>query len=312
MSLKFDPDHPLYTIDEKAWKIEQLAAVFDQLVEHGKPVVIFVHGRGKEPRKSLQGAHWVRGLAVPKIELGYDTSVLMFNWDSAFPFLQFTDRELPLSKTEAGAESFCTFLNALKNYQSSHPTFKPTLVAHSMGSIVVQKAVSSKNWPQGGTALFRQVLLTEPDADDVGHAAWLDKLGKLEKVYVTWNNDDKVLLKSTNQRPPGRHALGLGTAEKLSQSVKYVDLSRMGAIGSVQDDDHEVFGKGAMNGQIFVCRFFTQAIRGEEVVLDPIVNIEAIDRKVVYKLKSKFEPDAPCLKQPILPTKYLNAPTSDH
>ena len=57
-----------------------------------------------------------------------------------------------------------------------------------------------------------------------------------------------------------------------------IDLTGMGPIGSEQDDDHEVFGKGAMNGQVYVCEFFEQALRGTGVVLDPGVNVDSIER----------------------------------
>ena len=75
----------------------------------------------------------------------------------------------------------------------------------------------------------------------------------------------------------------------------------MGPVGK-KDEDHEVFGKGAMNGQIYLCRFFTEALIGEAVVLDPARNVESVERDVIYRLKWKNEPSAPCLKLPELPS----------
>lgn len=163
------------------------------------------------------------------------------------------------------------------------------LLAHSMGCFVVTHAVESPAWrPEPN--LFQRVLLTQPDVDDVGHKAWLEHLASTESVFTTLNRDDKVLSRSNDDRPQGSHALGLGTAEPLALSAKYVDLTNMGAIGSYKDDDHEVFGKGAMNGRVYVREFFEQALRGEEVLLDNAVNVEAIERQVVYRLKAKFAP----------------------
>jgi hypothetical protein len=76
----------------------------------------------------------------------------------------------------------------------------------------------------------------------------------------------------------------------------------MGPIGSEQDDDHEVFGKGAMNGQVYVCEFFEQALRGTGVVPDPGVNVDSIERGGIYRLKAKFDLKAPRLRQPALPS----------
>ena len=144
------------------------------------------------------------------------------------------------------------------------------------------------------------MLFSQPDADDVGHAAWLDPVAQREKAFVTQNRDDKVLRRSTDARPAGAQALGLGTAQPLAPHARYVDLSSMGELGQ-KDEDHEVFGKGAMNGQLHVCQFFMQALTGQTVVLDPAVNVESIEREVVFRLRSRSDPGAPCLKLPELP-----------
>ncbi|OWQ45756.1 hypothetical protein CDL60_17995 [Roseateles noduli] len=299
--LKFNAETPLYTSDGKAWHMQDFPVVMAHLVSLNRPIVVFVHGRGKEPGKSLFGATFTQGLAVHKIERGYDVSVLMFNWDSAFNGFNFLDREVPLSHTPAGGESLGRLLHQLKQFQVDKPGVrKPSLLVHSMGSIVVQCAVQNGQWPDSEN-LFSTVLFSQPDADDKGHSAWLDELAKREKTYLTLNADDHVLRRSTDARPDGTHALGLGTQEPLAPHAKYVDISLMGSIGK-KDEDHEVFGKGAMNGQIHLCRFFTEVLLGETVVLDPTINVESVTRDVIYRLKRKAEPGAPCLKVPELPS----------
>ena len=168
-----------------------------------------------------------------------------------------------------------------------------------MGSIVVQHAVQGGLWP-AGEPVFQRIVFSQPDADDVDHVAWLDRLAVRESVFVTMNNDDHVLQHSNNSRPAGRHALGLGTAQPLAAHARYVNLTGMGPVGSDQDKDHEVFGKGAMNGQVYVCQFFEQALKEADVMLDPAANVQSIERGVVYRLKAKFDPSAPCLKLPKL------------
>lgn len=301
MKLHFNADTPLYDGQKSAWRMSQCEQLLDRLAARGKPLVIFVHGRGKEPNKSLNGASWVKGLAVPKIELGYDVSVLMFNWDSAFPSVFFKDRTRALSHTDAAGHSLGELLQRCASYFDARPALqRPVLLVHSMGSIVVQKTVESGKWP-ASAPIFRQVVLTEPDADDIGHAVWLDRLGQSETVYVTWNADDKVLRASNDERPKNAHALGLGTQQPLASHCRYIDLTSMGPVGHEEDDDHEVFGKGAMNGQVFVCQFFEQSLRGSPVTLSADVNVASVERDVVYRLKARFDPTAPCLKIPQLP-----------
>jgi len=299
--LKFKAETPLYTSDGKPWRMQDFPAVMGQLVALNKPIVIFVHGRGKEPGKSLFGATFTQGLAVHKIERGYDVSVLMFNWDSAFRGFNFLDREVPLSNTPAGGTALGLLLQQLKQFQSANPgSKKPSLLVHSMGSVVVQRAIEDGRWPDSKN-LFSAVLFSQPDADDKGHSAWLEEVAKRETTYVTMNADDHVLRRSTDARPDGAHALGLGTQEPLAPHAKYIDISLMGTVGK-KDEDHEVFGKGAMNGQIYLCRFFTEALLGEAVVLDPAKNVESVTGDMIYRLKRKSEPGASCLKLPELPS----------
>ncbi len=296
----FDAGHPLYTSDGLAWRMDEAAAALQAVAAHGKPVVLFVHGRGKEPRKSLRGARFTVGKAIWKIELGYDCRVLMFNWDSKFAGINVWDRTRPLANTAEGGRRFGELLALLRQLPAVQaPARKPVLLVHSMGSIVVQRTVVAGLWPPG-PSLFQQVVLSQPDADDVGHSAWLDALAAQEQVFVTLNADDKVLRRSDDDRPEGAHALGRGTAQPLADRARYIDLTAMGAIGSDEDDDHEVFGKGAMNGQVHVCRFFEQALRGADVTLDAS-NVASVDRAVVFRLKPHFDASAPGLAIPVLP-----------
>lgn len=298
--MQFISETPLYTSEGNAWRTDQFNTVMENLVGRNKPIVLFVHGRGKEPGKSLLGATFTEGKAVHKIERGYDVSVLMFNWDSAFKGFNFLDREVPLSHTDAGSIAFGKVLQALQQFQHDRPHApKPALLVHSMGSIVVQKTLTTARWPEA-TSLFSAVLFSQPDADDVGHATWVDILASRERTYVTLNQDDHVLKRSNDGRPLGVHALGLGTSQPLATRATYVDISRMGALGK-KDEDHEVFAKGAMNQQYFVCQFFTQVLTGQPVILDEAKNVENIDRGVVFRLVDKREPDAACLHVPILP-----------
>jgi esterase/lipase superfamily enzyme len=305
--LKFNPETPLYTSDAKAWRIDQFDEVWSSLQASGKPLVLFVHGRGKEPGKSLLGATFVKGLAVHKIERGYDVRVLMFNWDSAFRAFAMFDRQVPLSHTAAGASALLQVLEKLQAFATAHPGARqPALLVHSMGSVVVQRAVEGGAWPQA-QGIFSAVVFSQPDADDVGHAGWLDTLARREKTFVTLNRDDKVLGRSTDSRPAGARALGLGTTEPLARHATYVDISRMGPAGE-KDEDHEVFGKGAMNGQVYICEFFTQALTGRPVQLDPALNVERVDGDVLVRLRDHRVPGAPCLKIPPLPASQAEDP----
>jgi esterase/lipase superfamily enzyme len=302
--LKFDATKPLYTSDNKKWAIDELEVVLDSLYKKNKPLVVFVHGRGDEPKKSLQGGSFVTGLAVHKIELGYDVSVLMFNWDSDFPGFNFWDRDQPLKNTVPASVQFGQLLSGIKHYQEKYADYaRPVLLAHSMGSIVLQKTVEASAWPE--KSCFTHVLLSQPDADDAGHEAWVEKLAARETVFITMNANDWVLNKSTESRPAGTKALGL-VPNTFSNKATYVDLSNAGVRGE-KDEDHEVFGKNAMNGQVCVCEFFTEVLTGAPVLMDES-NVESGSTygRLVFKSKISTAADTPCLKAPKLPGSNTN------
>lgn len=297
--MKFNPETPLYTSDQRSWGIDAFAVLMTTLLELGKPIVFFVHGRGREPEKSLHRGEPKRGKAVHKIELGYNVSTVMFNWRSAFKWPNIADRDLPLRHTSAGGKSLGLVLEQLLLFQAKHPQApKPALLVHSMGSIVVQKAVQEGHWPEA-RALFSNLLFSQPDCDDVGHAEWLDEIASRESTYLTLNEDDKILKRSRDARPRGSRALGLGTSQPLSPQAKYIDISRMGPLG-IDDDDHEVFHKGNMDGQVHLCRFFTEVLTGANVILDQR-NVESVERGVIYRLRHHLDRNAPCVETPRLP-----------
>lgn len=279
--LKFNQATPLYRRDASACAIDQMATLLDAVYALGKPVVLFVHGRGKEPQKSLRGSTLGKGHAVPKVEDAYDSTVVMFNWNSAFPGVSVFDRSDALAATKPAADALFLVLQQLSTYLAATGAKRPSLLVHSMGSIVLQHLVNHHGWPAG--PLFSHVLLTQPDADDAGHAAWLEPIASVEDVYVTSNADDWVLQQSNDQRPAGCKPLGLGTGEPHAPSARYIDLSDMGPFGK-HDNDHEVFAEAAMDGQRHVWKFFSQAIRGETVVLDLAANVAKIDGNT-YRLR---------------------------
>ena len=79
LKYKFDSNYPLYVRDGSKFGFDDVDKALDRVYSTGKPVVMFIHGRGNEPNKSLDKATFVEGGAVRKIEDLYYASFLMFN-----------------------------------------------------------------------------------------------------------------------------------------------------------------------------------------------------------------------------------------
>ena len=299
--LTFDPNKRLYTSDKVGHSIDKLPILLDRLLANGKPVILFVLGRGNEPEKSLEGGGFVTGLAVHKLEDGYDANVLMFNWDSKRKsgLFNIKDRSRPLSNMSNASQAFAKVLRAISQYRSDKPNSRPiALLVHSMGNIVIETVVKDQNgWIENdGSPLFSNIILSSSDANNQGNSIWVEKISATEKVYVTINANDKVLLKSNNSRPSGMAAVGLEPGTTLANGAVYVDFTGLGKTPGSKKETHEMFGKSkkSMMNQVHVCEFFQQALSGQPVSLNTQNSSEVVTGQR-YKLKFKRDATNPCL-----------------
>lgn len=252
----FDPKVAFFLRDGSGFSPEAASAALDAALAKGKPLLVYVHGRGKEPRKSL-----VTKKIVPVVlEDRYDVTVLMVSWDShgvAF------DRKRPLTKVPVGAVRLQALIEAIKARRATDASagLRVSMLAHSMGGIVLQRVIEAGVWDDVAAPLFTSIVLSQPDADAQGHQQWLARLSSREQVYVTINRSDWVLGKAGSGRPKQVDPLGLKPAVPLVPDARYLRLT--GFVG----DKHQVFNKGSMAGNVAICRFFDSALKGRSVDL---------------------------------------------
>lgn len=298
-SLVFDPEKRLYISNKSGHPISELPALLDRLFADGKPVILFVHGRGDEPDKSLRlkGGPFVDGRAVHKLEDGYKANVLMFNWNS-IRGNGFRDRSRPLSNMPAASLAFVQVLKGIKQYRQNNPQSPNlALIVHSMGNIVIETMVKDQGgWiDNGGEPLFSNIVFSESDADHITHVKWVENVSVTENVYITINADDKILLKSTDHRPKGAHALGLEPGDRLAKNVTYVDITKLGTKKGKKTEAHEIFNKPGMHDQVYVCEFFQQALTGLPVVLNAQNTTNVVPGQR-YKVNYKRDSNDDCFK----------------
>jgi len=259
MAIKYDPQFFVYTGDATPFRLDGVKPLFDRLLRGTKPIVLFLHGRGDEPEKSLKGPGFfarlagVEGKAVSKIE-DYGSAAVLFSWDSRRGD-GLTDRERPLANMPESGRRFAAVLEAVAQAVAAAPAQHPplTLLAHSMGTIVVQTYVQQNGgWRSPGQGrLFANVVLSSADADNLGHPAWVDKVAEVERVFVTINPVDPTLERSVEARQPNAIALGQEPGAVLSNVTTYAML---------QIKAHEIFKKRPEHPEI--SRFFDSAFKG--------------------------------------------------
>jgi hypothetical protein len=249
-SLVYKADNYLYMRDPSAedhsahYHSNQVREAVAKAMATKNPIVLFIHGRGDEPKKSMKGnspltlSYWFdsRGEAVRKLEGAYGVTVMLFSWDSRRSTgtlnVNFVGRCRPLAKAMDGAERLRIVIDELMRIPPSERP-KIVLLAHSMGTWVVKNYVEERHegFPPG---LFTNVILSSADVDNVRHDKWVAPLTETAKVYITTNSTDPTLAWAESScRMWGVKPMGVDTRLVQVPGVRYVDFSGTKA--------HEIF-----------------------------------------------------------------------
>ncbi|MFG6468487.1 alpha/beta hydrolase [Roseateles sp. BYS87W] len=287
-ALAFNAATPIYRLAPAGHEALSLAEYQSQLASWlpGRaPAVLFVHGRGKEPTKSVYGQTGIASGRALQHLTDRGLRPWMFNWDSAADGL---DRSCPLAKTDDAVDPFWQLLQfhaALRAQQPALP--RPVLLVHSMGAIVLQKVIQQHGWPATapGDRLFERIVFSEPDADERDHVRWLTRLAQREEVWVTWNRGDVTLNFATDAREAGEGALGLGVPynRPLAPGVRYLDLSHTGCWRGWLN--HTVFVAGSFGYAPTTDAFLGRLLAGHPIDPDHDRAIERRDERGVIRLK---------------------------
>ena len=77
-ALTYDATRPIYDDTVIKRSVDELPAVLAHAYAKGKPVVVYLHGRGEEPDKSFNPSK-TGGGALPRLEKEFGVSVVMVN-----------------------------------------------------------------------------------------------------------------------------------------------------------------------------------------------------------------------------------------
>lgn len=218
-------DAKLYTLPQTSFEVARVEDAIEAALAASPSadnLIFFVHGRscgdGGEPQKSL-------GSVVPELASAYQAGAIMFYWpgsDNGCPL------GFPENEARAAGPALRYLLMKVHAYGLARPAklanVKLTLLAHSMGNIVLESALSS---PTGlPSSLFSTLVLNASTTALANHATWLASADFVTNVYVTVNANDKVLLAAGLGRGPrlGRQL----ESEPLTSRADYVDVSATG------------------------------------------------------------------------------------
>jgi hypothetical protein len=259
----FDQRRRLLVVPDARRRIDEVDQVLDELLAHGRPCVLYVHGRGDEPRKSFEKR------ILEKLEAEYGVKVLMFLWDANARLLH-----RPVAMARAAAPHLRELVERIARYRENRPhsrTFPISLLVHSMGAIVLRAAL--EGCPLAGPAgpLFTNILLTGADEEDEGHPAWIERLHARATILITLNRHDLVLRLSRHES--GRRPLGRGPMPSLAANAYYLEMT--GLVGFA----HQVFTTRSLRGQPAVREILAAMLRGDELDLVSARTVARVERE---------------------------------
>lgn len=275
-------DGTQYQVANLSQEGSEIARTLKNDIESGKAdnFIFYVHGRGREPNKSLRDI-------IPNLEKEYIAAVLMFHW---FPSYK-GPLGYPKEEAEAAAPDLGKALEYFQAYKDSNrdefKNVRTTMLVHSMGNIVFEKFMESYTPRTLNKGLFDTIVLNAADTDANGHDKWVSKIDFVSHIYITLNEGDNVL--SASAKSQGEKRLGqkmttiTGRRMQLAGNANYVDFSETGV-------NHRYFLKSGQEDNPWLKQFYESVMNGNPInwaLFKGIKDIEAGNGNKIYVFKGE-------------------------
>ena len=232
---------------------EYLAA----LRKEEKNCVLYVHGFNTSFSKSLEEA-W-------DIHKTYDVGVVLFSWPSNPGGFVVNEYRRARRAAEASSPAFDNTLEKMALYLQrdfrEHSKsggdrdcrISLNLMCFSQGNYLLKRFIESDHFGHE-TRLFTNVVLMQADVDSCGHERWTAASGAFRRLYVTINENDRVLSKSEHLNP---ERLGKTIDNLVAKRVRYVDFTDAEGVGKKHG-----FFKSSNKPEKNTLGFFKAALNG--------------------------------------------------
>lgn len=225
-----------------------------------KNCLFYVHGYNKSfPETLKQG--WL-------LQERYGVEVVVFSWPSntgGLPPVEYREARR-IAQASFGAldslfEKFGTYLREWQTPMDEVALQKCgvtiNLMTHSLGNYLFEHYVLSSAY-QAETRIFTNVVLSQADVNSVDHRKWVDKVVTGQRIYITINENDKILGWSEKLNPP---RLGKTLANLVSPNATYFDFTN----GKNVDNKHQLWGEVKNSTVTTYFKSVLNGKRGEDI-----------------------------------------------
>lgn len=230
----------------------EFEAMLKRCRDHGKNCLFYVHGYNKSFDETLEQG-W-------RLQEKYNLEVVLFSWPSntgGFPIHEYKHVKR-VARTSTGAID--SSFEKLAKYMQM-PFYKDALMScnvslnlmtYSMGNFVFQSYVEGSTY-DGETRMFTNIILCQADCDNEKHEQWVNNIQAGKRVYITINENDKILGWSDFNFQKDR--LGRTVRNLVSKNAIYLDFTESKGMGNT----HQIWGDDTND---IVKEFFNSALNG--------------------------------------------------
>lgn len=215
---------------------KEFEAVLERCKKHNRNCLLFVHGYNKPFIETLEQG-W-------RLQEKYDLEVVVFSWPSnpgGIAIKEYKEAKLTAAAS-IGAVNSC--IDKIYEYMKTPFNAKAllecnislSLMTYSLGNFLFQGYIEGSAY-DGETIAFSNIVLCQADCDSTGHEGWVEKIKSGKRIYITINEDDKIL--GWSDRNFQKNRLGQTTKNLIARNAVYFDFTESPNIGNT----HQIWGE---------------------------------------------------------------------
>ena len=303
-----------YELVDEGDEANAIASVRNRITagDLSKEWLVFLHGNNQSFKKNMAKCQ--------NLEIDYGVNVIAFSWPSK-PDVDMQDMKDLAGKISVDAaildvitigvlhKKLIAYLRARCNAISSRLSFDNTLklvrdelqgklandnklnlnfLSYSLGNFLLEQTVLDNNFTAGND-MFSNAIVCQADVNHDDHKTWLKKYKYADRIYVTHNEYDLVLMSSDLQNPErlGHAVRDLDPVPNLVQHVDFTEGRQVGAThqlfslykikktyasdnsidpgNDIEEEDLKVVSSKRVCRNDSVCKFFDDVFHGAEV-----------------------------------------------